>query len=257
MLTVFGFDPTLDGGVRIGGDTIRICSSDGGRRAATRCRAAGARRAEQPAGGLRRHLARTASGTAAIPYDALGNEFGHKPFDPFTDLPDDENEDDEWVFPLANPYDLCRQRRDRRQPACSPGSPPAATCRRVGFTAYGGAGDDTDHRQPGGRSPGRRIGRRHDPRPARRRSHLRRLRREREHPHPGLDDRHRRSRPEPTIDDGRQTTGTTIDPYPSPVRDDLTRGRDVIDGAGPGTAGRRGEQHGHHLRRPRRDRART
>ncbi len=27
MLTVFGFDPTLDGGVRIGGDTIRICSS--------------------------------------------------------------------------------------------------------------------------------------------------------------------------------------------------------------------------------------
>ena len=34
--------------------------------------------------------------------DRLGLEFGEKPFNPFPDLPDEENEDDEWVFPLAN-----------------------------------------------------------------------------------------------------------------------------------------------------------
>ena len=33
-----------------------------------------------------------------------GYEFGDKPFDPFTHLPDGENENDEWVFPLADPY---------------------------------------------------------------------------------------------------------------------------------------------------------
>ena len=36
--------------------------------------------------------------------DVLGLEFGDKPFDPFVNLPDGDNEDDEWVFPLADPF---------------------------------------------------------------------------------------------------------------------------------------------------------
>ena len=40
------------------------------------------------------------------PFDVLGYEFGEKPFDPFSDVPDAENEDDEWVFPLASPFDF-------------------------------------------------------------------------------------------------------------------------------------------------------
>ena len=59
----------------------------------------------------------------------------------------------------------------------------------VGFTAYGGAGNDLDHRQPGRRPPRRRLRRRRDPRPARRRPHLRRLGRQRRHPHARADDR--------------------------------------------------------------------
>jgi hypothetical protein len=38
------------------------------------------------------------------PHDRLGLEFGDKPFDPFPHLTDEENEDDEWIFPLANPF---------------------------------------------------------------------------------------------------------------------------------------------------------
>jgi hypothetical protein len=41
---------------------------------------------------------------AGNPDDVLGYEFGPKPFDQFTKIPDSDNEDDEWVFPLANPY---------------------------------------------------------------------------------------------------------------------------------------------------------
>ena len=52
-----------------------------------------------------------------------------------------------------------------------------------------------DHRQPGRRPPRRRLGQRHDPRPARHRPHLRRLRRQRRHPHPRPDDRLRQPQP--------------------------------------------------------------
>ena len=33
-----------------------------------------------------------------------GYEFGQKPFDPFFRVPDDQNEDNEWFFGLANPF---------------------------------------------------------------------------------------------------------------------------------------------------------
>ena len=61
-----------------------------------------------------------------------------------------------------------------------------ATCANlptVGFTAYGGARQRHDQRQPDRRPPRGRLGRRHDPRRARRRPHLRRLRRQRQRPH--------------------------------------------------------------------------
>jgi len=79
-------------------------------------------------------------------YDRLGQEFGDKLFDPFANLTDEENEDDEWVFPLANPYtyagndiidarglfaDYYNADGDLIKPLPS-----------VGFTAYGGAGND-------------------------------------------------------------------------------------------------------------------
>ena len=35
-----------------------------------------------------------------------GHEFGDKPFNPFVFVPDGENEDDEWMFPLGNPFRL-------------------------------------------------------------------------------------------------------------------------------------------------------
>ena len=88
VLTVFGFDPTRDGGVRIGGDHITISGGAG------------------PDSPLVVYGDTSQDGVwySGHPYDVLGMEFGDKPFDPFPNLPDGENEDDEWVFPLANPY---------------------------------------------------------------------------------------------------------------------------------------------------------
>jgi len=81
---------------------------------------------------------------AGHPYDILGYEFGPKPFDPFPKIPDAENEDDEWVFPLANPYayagnDVIDAHSLFAGVTCS-----AASCNlpSVGFTAYGGEGND-------------------------------------------------------------------------------------------------------------------
>ena len=71
-----------------------------------------------------------------------GREFGDKPFNPFTTVPDAENEDDEWVFAPRQPVPQQRQRRHRRPRCCSP-APPARCCRRSDCTIYGGAGDDT------------------------------------------------------------------------------------------------------------------
>ena len=178
-LTVFGYDPTLDGGVRMGGDTIVVCN----RRRSPTSRAA-ARGTDRSPGRTRRSSStatprRTASGTAAIPYDVKGYEFGPKPFDPFCKIPDGENEDDEWVFPLADPYDFAGNDVIDASGLFAGRLRAACTLPTVGFTAYGGARQRPDHRQPGRRPPRRRLGRRHDPRPARRRPHLRRLRRQR------------------------------------------------------------------------------
>ena len=74
-------------------------------------------------------------------YDRLGQEFGQKPFDPFPQLPDDQNEDNEWVFPLANPYSFAGNDIIDASLLFS-GLGAAANLITVGITAYGGAGND-------------------------------------------------------------------------------------------------------------------
>ncbi|MEE4314510.1 MAG: Calx-beta domain-containing protein [Desulfofustis sp.] len=79
-------------------------------------------------------------------YDRLGQEFGEKPFDPFPHLADEENEDNEWVFPLANPYtyagnDIIDARGLFADYYDEDGTL-IKTLPSVGFTAYGGAGND-------------------------------------------------------------------------------------------------------------------
>ena len=74
-----------------------------------------------------------------------GHEFGDKPFNPFVFVPDGENEDDEWMFALGNPFrlagnDVIDASALFADLACN------ATCTNlptVGITAYGGAGNDT------------------------------------------------------------------------------------------------------------------
>ena len=69
----------------------------------------------------------------------------------------------------------------------------------LGITAYGGARQRHDRRQPGGRLPRRRLRRRQDPGRRRHRPALRRLRRQRRHPHPCAHDPDReRGRPRRT-----------------------------------------------------------
>ena len=75
-------------------------------------------------------------------FDRLGLEFGEKPFNPFPHLPDAENEDDEWVFPLANAFDFAGD--DIIDASALFLLRPAPTgLLNVGFTAYGGGGNDS------------------------------------------------------------------------------------------------------------------
>jgi len=167
------------------------------------------------------------------PYDRLGLEFGEKPFNPFPDLPDGENEDDEWVFPLANPFDYAGD--DVIDAAAlfllreAPEGPA-----NVGFVAYGGAGNDSiigsqagDH-LAGGSGDDTIIGQ------------------------AGTDHIYGDSgvnvdiitralyiptvdgSPSPTVDPTLSASDQTFKPVKvaSPMRDDMVAGNDVIDGNG-------------------------
>ena len=146
-LTLTAYDPTLDqasGLARIGGDTITIGPKDA---------------QSSVLGGPQSPLvvygdtSQDGVWYAGHSDDTLGYEFGPKPFDPFWMITDDQNEDDEWVFPLADPYtDAGNDVIDARALYADIGCD--ATCSNlptVGFTAYGGEGDEL-FRQPGRRS---------------------------------------------------------------------------------------------------------
>ncbi len=67
-------------------------------------------------------------------------EFGPKPFDPFTNIPDAQNEDDEWVFGLAHWHGTAGNDIIDGSGLFADVTPNALPT--VGFTAYGGNGDD-------------------------------------------------------------------------------------------------------------------
>ncbi|HET9436020.1 MAG TPA: Calx-beta domain-containing protein [Candidatus Limnocylindrales bacterium] len=175
---------------------------------------------------------------AGHPDDVLGYEFGPKPFDPFTKIVDEQNEDDEWMLPLANPYvyagnDVIDARRLFADVACD-----LVTCAlpSVGFTAYGGAGNDvifgsqTGDHLAGGSGDDEIHG-------LRGADHIYgdsgvnvtfQTR--------GLTISTENASPLPTVSyAGYTNNGTTIEPSPSLVADDLAAGRDLIYGEGVGT----------------------
>jgi Ca2+-binding RTX toxin-like protein len=190
------------------------------------------------------------------PDDTRGIEFGEKPFNPFPLLADGDNEDDEWVFPVANPYRYAGH--DIIDAGALFASTPGNALPSIGLTIYGGAGNDliigsqaSDH-LAGGSGDDTILGQR------------------------GADHIYGDSgvnvdiltrtltivtsdaSPGPTLGGPHIrfiNNGTTIQPYPSPVRDLLVAGRDTLYGEGAGTKTDGLERLSvcrHHLRRPRR-----
>jgi Ca2+-binding RTX toxin-like protein len=235
--TVFGFDPVFDSadGARMGGDRITLCSDtavdDVGEPVECGDVLAG------PDSPLVVYGDTSQDGVwySGHAWDVLGAEFGPKPFDPFVSVPDGENEDDEWIHPLADPFkshgnDIIDGSRLFADLVCDLTSCNLPT---VGFTAYGGIGDDiiigsqTGDHLAGGSGNDLILGLR------------------------GVDhiygdggvnvDIHTRAlriadanaSPRPSLDPTIGTNGTTVDPSaPSPVRDFMAAGRDEIYGEG-------------------------
>ncbi len=212
VLNVFGFDESLDGGARIGGDHIVITGGAG------------------PDSPLVVYGDTSQDGVwySGHPFDVLGYEFGEKPFDPFPLLPDADNEDDEWVFPLANPYTYAGN--DVIDASALFAGVSSANMPSVGFTAYGGAGDDLiigsqagDHLAGGSGNDTIRGQRGEDHIYGDSGVNVNIFTR-------GLTIDVVDNSPRPSIDSRLDTNGTTIDPAPSPVRDDLSAGRDTLYG---------------------------
>ena len=241
-LTVFGYDVHYDGGTRMGGDTIVVCNTGRPRRSDEAVPRPVATPTGSPVPSRRSSSTatrrRTASGTAASRGTSRATSSGRSRSIRSTGSRIDENEDDEWVFPLADPFDVRRQRHHRRErpvrlvtcpaPATQPADRRLHRLRR--------RGQRPDHRQPGGRPSRRRLRRRHDPRPARRRPHLRRLRLQRRHPHARAHRHLRRTRARaPTLDKRNPAGDQTIKPVPSLNADAMDAGRDLIYGESPET----------------------
>ena len=131
-LTVFASDPAFAGPVRIGGDHLVVATPGpvlGG-----------------PNSPLVLYGDTSQDGLwySGNPATIDGYEFGDKPFNPFVFVPDGENEDDEWLFPLGNPFRLAGNDVIDAS-ALFAGLVCNATCSSlpsVGITAYGGDGDD-------------------------------------------------------------------------------------------------------------------
>ncbi|MEM8693754.1 MAG: hypothetical protein AAGG57_17985 [Pseudomonadota bacterium] len=214
LVTVSGFNPRIDGGILIGGDTFEVLGGAG------------------PDSPLVIYGDTSQDGNwyAGQPYSVLGYDFGEKPFDPFPLLPDGDNEDDEWVMPLANPFDHFGN--DVIDASALFADVATADLPSVGITAYGGGGNDLiigsqagDH-LAGGSGDDLIFGQRGT-------DHI--------YGDSGVnvniftraldiatDDRS----PLPTVDPSIPSDGTTLEPNPSPVRDSLIAGDDVIFGDG-------------------------
>jgi len=215
-LTIFGYDVRRDGGKRVGGDHFVITGGAG------------------PDSPLVVYGDTSQDGVwySGHTSDRLGLEFGDKPFDPFPQLPDEDNEDDEWVFSLANPYKLHgNDIIDARGLFAGVADADLLT---VGFTAYGGAGNDLiygsqagDH-LAGGSGDDTIFGQ---------------LGVDHIYGDSGVNVNiltralqiatHDNS-PEPSVDKTLAQSDLTFKPAPSPVRDDLKAGRDTLDGNGSG-----------------------
>ena len=128
--TVWGYRYDLAGGTRMGGDTIVVGPAGG-----------------SVLGGPNSPLvvygdtSQDGVWYSGDPTTVDGRDFGDKPFNPFTTVPDAENEDDEWVFPVANPFRYAGN--DVIDARALFAGTPAASLPTVGLTVYGGAGDDT------------------------------------------------------------------------------------------------------------------
>ncbi len=168
--------------------------------------------------------------------DVLGYEFGEKPFNPNTRSSDADNEDDEWLFPLANPYRYAgNDVIDAAALFANLGDDPLPS---VGLTIYGGERDDritgsqTGDFLTGGSGNDQIAGQR------------------------GADQIYGDSgvnvdiltrtltistsnaSPLPTLGNASirfNDNATSIQPYPSPVRDRMVAGRDRLYGEGDGS----------------------
>ena len=231
-LRIWGLDTALDGGALMGGDTLTVCNPDN----PIACGPVVA----GPNSPLVLLGDTTQDGMwySGLSYNVFGLEFGDKPYDPFVHLPDGDNEDDEWVFPLADPFDdFGNDVIDARNLL---GENPDGTLWTIGITAYGGPGNDTiwgsqtgDH-LAGGSGDDTIVG-------LRGADHI--------YGDSGINvnilDRAlyiptTNASPLSTIDLSRVrfvNNGTTIEPAASAVFDDLVAGRDVLTGNGPGSFG--------------------
>ena len=145
LLTVWGEDADHDGGTRMGGDRIVVCNLSPD--ADEPCR--GPDGTEQIAGPdsplvVYGDTSQDAVWYSGEPFSVKGQEFGPKPFDPFYKVPESQNEDDEWLMPVADPFDFFGNDIIDASGlfswiTCNTTSCPLPT---VGFTAYGGEGDD-------------------------------------------------------------------------------------------------------------------
>ncbi|MCA1683511.1 MAG: hypothetical protein LC708_00005, partial [Actinobacteria bacterium] len=133
-LTVFGYDPARDGGARVGGDTITVCSPSN----PVPCGAV----LGGPSSPLVVYGDTSQDGVwySGDPSTTDGRDFGPKPFDPFTHLADDDNEDDEFFFALADPFDF--HGNDVIDASALFAAVAAGALPTVGITAYGGRGND-------------------------------------------------------------------------------------------------------------------
>ena len=157
LLSVAVVDPQTPGTPRIGGDRITVVGGGG------------------PDSPLVIYGDTSQDGIwySGNPSDVEGADFGPKPFDVFPGVPD---EDERFVFPLADPFDFAGH------------DVIDASANAAHITAYGGAGDDTIVGSQAGDFLAGGSGDDLIDRPGRRRPDLRRLRRQRRRDPPRADD---------------------------------------------------------------------